>query len=1513
MAVSIGPKIGVQGELQFRHALREVVAEGQKLGAQMDRLTAQFNKNDDAITRTSKEHHNLSQQIYSQNKAIEENTHLRDLAVQKYNDQVQAMARYEQSIDNAKVKQKELTQELSEQTAEQNRIRANLKVLQEEFGATHDYTLEAASAFEKATENVNNTKNSIDSLQEKIDEYPTKIEDMSSALHRDGVYVQQWETELVKAQNRLFELEQELAKAPNYVAEFSRNTEESARKLITSQSAIAQLDASFKNLEQGYSQQISILQRYTDKQDYLHQKLTEEEQILSENIKIRDASALAQEKQEQALQKLTADMEDAEATYGKNSIEARKYNEAVNEQQKLVFDASQNTAKYNLAITQSEGRIRALTEELARGNDYVAEFGRKTDESRYKFESIKNSVAQLDAELRKTEAGYTRSTSALQKYADSQSYLTQRLEQEKKAMAEANQVRSEASIAVTNQQTVYSLLSMRLEEARKQYGDTSKEAVALEKALEEQKNLVREAEKNLAKYNLEVTNSAAEIKKLEKELAKGANFVEEFNKATTGNVRTLDKYNRQMQILDSELKKTQSQYGWWTGAMQKHRDTVDHLTKALEKQKQIVAENQRVHEQAQQTLQKQRDEYDKLAKKLSEAERQYGKDSEQARILNDALEEQAKLVDEAEKQTDEYTKAVLDAQTAQRELQNEFDSNTGFQALGSMFEKAGEKMEKFGDMMTKYVSTPLMALSTYAVKAGADFEDAMAKIYTIAIDSTEPMEKMHDELIALSNDTGFDLSDLGEATYQAVSASVDAGKAVEFMGDATKLARAGFTSTTKAVDLLTTVINAYGMEVEDASKISDILLKTQNDGKTVIDELASSMGIIIPMASNYNVGLDQIAAAYATMTKQGVKTERATTFLRAVFTELEKESSDVADILMEKTGKSFAQLMGEGNDLSDVLKILYDYVGGNAEEFQRLFGNVRATQAVASLVADDFGMLDYELGRVRDSAGQVDKALEVMETPALKARKAVNRLKNSAEDLGETMIDMAMPAFEKVTSKITELTDGFIKLQPETKQFLVKAGAFAIALGPVTKGLGVLVKYVGGLLTGTAPLLPLVAGITALFIGMTTAIQAQNTERLAQIRNTYGLSDAMKEELAELDQMKTSHAEFQQSMQDQNTATMNQVAYIEELVTQYDALIGKDGQVIKGKETLAQTILGELASAMGMEVEDIEALIGENGKLKDSIQSTIDAYKQQAMASVLKDELAEASKRKVDAERIEKDITDQLAIASDNLTTAHRNREKAEEDLRIATETGSDKVQYYKQKLDDARTAETLAEQATKKLKDGLWQAKEEANKASNDIDYFSDRINNLEEESKKTADQIEKDAKRSKEAIQNSADEASTALSGAAKEAYNSGRNVAQGFADGINDYAYLSSSAASTMGANASKLLNHSVQVKSPSRVTMETGKYFAQGFGLGMEAGMPAVDKIAEQLGQSASNSLSFGSYLPENVGSVVNNTKTISAPISVNLTVNGNVDDSDTFARNIARNLQDLISRERGVFA
>ena len=47
--------------------------------------------------------------------------------------------------------------------------------------------------------------------------------------------------------------------------------------------------------------------------------------------------------------------------------------------------------------------------------------------------------------------------------------------------------------------------------------------------------------------------------------------------------------------------------------------------------------------------------------------------------------------------------------------------------------------------------------------------------------------------------------------------------------------------------------------------------------KTTVDELASSMGKIIPTANNLGVSVDQLGAAYAIMTSKGISTAESTT------------------------------------------------------------------------------------------------------------------------------------------------------------------------------------------------------------------------------------------------------------------------------------------------------------------------------------------------------------------------------------------------------------------------------------------------------------------------------------------------------------------------------------------------------------------------------------------------------------------------------------------------------------
>lgn len=60
---------------------------------------------------------------------------------------------------------------------------------------------------------------------------------------------------------------------------------------------------------------------------------------------------------------------------------------------------------------------------------------------------------------------------------------------------------------------------------------------------------------------------------------------------------------------------------------------------------------------------------------------------------------------------------------------------------------------------------------------------------------------------------------------------------------------------------------------------------------------------MIPLASAYGVEMDNLSAAYAELTKGGIATAEAGTYLKAMLNELGDSGSDVTEILIARTGR----------------------------------------------------------------------------------------------------------------------------------------------------------------------------------------------------------------------------------------------------------------------------------------------------------------------------------------------------------------------------------------------------------------------------------------------------------------------------------------------------------------------------------------------------------------------------------------------------------------------------------
>ena len=430
-------------------------------------------------------------------------------------------------------------------------------------------------------------------------------------------------------------------------------------------------------------------------------------------------------------------------------------------------------------------------------------------------------------------------------------------------------------------------------------------------------------------------------------------------------------------------------------------------------------------------------------------------------------------------------------------------------AAGQIMQQAGKKVSEFGSTV-EGVGNKLMPISAATAAAGAatvkmawDFEDSMAKVSTIADTTEVPLEDLQAAILELSDESGIAAGEIAENVYNAISAGQKTGDAVNFVRHATDLARAGFADSGNSLDLLTTIMNAYKLEANEVTNVSDNLIATQNLGKTTVAELSSSMGKIIPTANAANVSLDQLCAGYALMTANGVATAESTTYMNSMLNELNKSGSTVAKTLQDETGKGFSDLMAEGYTLGDVLGIVSAAADDQGLKFTDMFGSAEAAKAGLILLGNSVSdvenglveaggstsQFNEMLAGIQAGAGGTESALEKLETKNRKAQVAFNLVKNAALDFGQVASGMLAPYVEQFAGVIEKATDKLKNMDEGQKKAVITFAAVVAAAGPVLSVAGKGISIVGNLITTGGKIVTTFQGASAAMKAGASAFQ----------------------------------------------------------------------------------------------------------------------------------------------------------------------------------------------------------------------------------------------------------------------------------------------------------------------------------------------------------------------------------------------------------------------------------------
>lgn len=374
----------------------------------------------------------------------------------------------------------------------------------------------------------------------------------------------------------------------------------------------------------------------------------------------------------------------------------------------------------------------------------------------------------------------------------------------------------------------------------------------------------------------------------------------------------------------------------------------------------------------------------------------------------------------------------------------------------------GKHQKAIGVGMTAAGATILAGLGV-SMKAAADFEGAMRSVNTMMGLSQEEFTDFSKEVQALAANLGVSAVDSAKALYQAISAGVPKENVLTFLEIATKAAIGGMTDTETAVDGLTTVINAFKLPISDAQRVADIMFTTVKGGKTTFDELSASIFQVAPIAAASGVKFEEVAAALATMTKQGVPTKIATTQLRQAMVSLSKPTADMNKVIQE-LGYESGQTMLEELGLAETLNVLRESTGGSNEMLMKMFGSVEAGQAVLALTGRNAKMFTKDLAAMDSATGAATDAFEQMEESTSRQMAA---LKASFMDIAISIGNVLLPILKDIVDSVKPIIEN-IRTWMEENPELSKTIVIAVAV-------------IGGLLAVLGPLLIMLPAVGAAF------------------------------------------------------------------------------------------------------------------------------------------------------------------------------------------------------------------------------------------------------------------------------------------------------------------------------------------------------------------------------------------------------------------------------------------------
>ncbi len=337
-------------------------------------------------------------------------------------------------------------------------------------------------------------------------------------------------------------------------------------------------------------------------------------------------------------------------------------------------------------------------------------------------------------------------------------------------------------------------------------------------------------------------------------------------------------------------------------------------------------------------------------------------------------------------------------------------------------------IRKAGDDLTGMGRKGMMAGAVvsaglgFAASRAMAFETAMSEVSTLVDTNTTDMVALTTEVKSLAGEFGQMPVDTAKAMYTTISAGFgEAADATQLMRGSMALARGGIASLDTSIDGLTSILNSYGLSAGRTTDISDMMFIAMREGKTTVGALAASMGDLTPLSSAAGAGIGETLAAISALTLGGLKTNKAVTSLKGVFTAVMKPTAEAAKEA-DRLGLSFNTQAIQAMGLSRWLSLVGEKTDGDSDSLAKLFGNVEGLTAMLALggaQADTFsrilGEMDERSGATATAVAKIDKT----------AGASFEKMRAGVDNALISVGDALLPALGLVAAVVAKASNAF--------------------------------------------------------------------------------------------------------------------------------------------------------------------------------------------------------------------------------------------------------------------------------------------------------------------------------------------------------------------------------------------------------------------------------------------------------------------------------------------------------